>query len=60
MAEVIPFKKEEPKCSFCGVSKSKAKGLWTGFAGKHICDKCVAHCKELIKEYPSCLIPSPS
>lgn len=49
-AELIPFNKPappDPKCSFCGVKKSRAKHMFQSNE-KCICDKCVIHAKERI------------
>ena len=52
-AKIIPFddKKPEPKCSFCKTPKSKTRNM-AGNAdnGAFICDKCIAKCKELVKD----------
>lgn len=49
-AEVIPFDKQEqePKCSFCKITKSKAKNMVVSSTGKAICDKCLKTCTNLI------------
>lgn len=53
-AEVIPLtppKAAEPKCSFCGTPKSKAKSLiGNGDGTKHICGECVAKAKQRLQE----------
>lgn len=51
-AKIIPFNKSaiDPKCSFCGKLKSKAKAMIQSPTGKFICNTCVAKCKTLIEE----------
>lgn len=50
-AIIIPFKKsakkqDDCKCSFCGISKAKAKAMVQ--QGKYaICDKCISHAKQI-------------
>lgn len=52
---IINFKEavdEEPKCSFCKTSKTKAKSMVQSRIGdRYICDKCIAHCTKLIEKY---------
>lgn len=55
MSNVIPFNKQlppkEPKCSFCGTEKSKAKHMVAAGDGKHhICDKCIAKATKLLQD----------
>jgi len=45
-AEVLPFKRPIPKCSFCGTPDTDAKHFFSSGTGKHICGVCVAHCKQ--------------
>jgi hypothetical protein len=51
---VIPFDKPkelEPKCSFCGTPKSKAKKMVSTTDGmRHICDKCIVKAKQRLQE----------
>ena len=48
--ELYPKKPAEPKCSFCGKTKSKAKKLMSNGIDKFICDVCIAKAKELLNE----------
>lgn len=54
MSNVIPMnkpKETDPKCSFCGTTKSQSKKFISNGEGtKHICDKCIAQAKQRIQE----------
>lgn len=50
MAEIIPFKKKLPACSFCGKPPSSKRKLVGDESGPHICQECVATCNKLIDE----------
>lgn len=51
MAQIIEFKEKEPKCSFCGVLKSKAKHMLESYdKTEYICDVCLAHATKRMKE----------
>jgi hypothetical protein len=51
---IIPFnkpKEPEPKCSFCGTPKSKAKSMISSSDGmRHICDRCIVKAKQRLTE----------
>lgn len=47
---VIPFKKPDNKCSFCGALESKVKHMFGNGEGKYICNHCIAHAKKRIEE----------
>lgn len=50
-AEIIQFNtpaEPDPKCSFCQITKSKSKQMFSNKRGKYVCDKCVAKCKSLM------------
>jgi hypothetical protein len=51
-AEIINFdgSKPEPVCAFCKTPRSKVKRMVAGTSGKHICDKCIIKCKNLIEK----------
>jgi len=43
--------KEDPKCSFCGTPKSKAKAMIKSQLKDHyICDKCIKQGKALVTQ----------
>jgi ATP-dependent protease Clp ATPase subunit len=47
---VIPFKEPDPKCSFCGTTKSNAQKFVLGPNGKNICGVCIQHATKRLKE----------
>ena len=42
-----------PRCSFCDKSARNVKTLVAGHQGVHICNECIALCKDIIEETPS-------
>ena len=47
---IIPFKKPDVKCSFCGRSKDTVAKMVAGLNGKHICGHCIAECRKRLEE----------
>ena len=47
---VIPFKEPDPKCSFCGTTKSQSHKFIEGPNGKNICGNCVTHATKRLKD----------
>ena len=41
--------KNEPRCSFCGKSKSEVNILIAGISG-HICDGCISQAQHIVEE----------
>ena len=41
--------KGEPRCSFCGKSKSEVNILIAGISG-HICDGCISQAQHIVEE----------
>jgi len=54
VSNVVPLdppKQPEPKCSFCGTPKSKAKKFLSNSDDtKHICGECVVKAKQRLQE----------
>lgn len=42
-----------PRCSFCDKSARNVKTLVAGHRGVHICNECVALCKDIVEEAPA-------
>lgn len=55
--ELYPKKAPDPKCSFCGTPKSKAKHFFSnnqdGRTERSICGACVAKAKQRLQEAAS-------
>lgn len=47
---VIPFKEPDPKCSFCGATKSQSQKFIAGPNGKNICGVCIKHAKKRLED----------